>query len=111
LGQSARWQLEKDLLGDSSEDPAKVAFGRNRSGGPLSPSKEGAQVAGVARLQERIAGMMLGGASLDRVEMEVIDESELKEDQKAALWLYAWSFMEGQEQRAQAKRYLVGVGA
>jgi hypothetical protein len=68
-------------------------------------------VAGVVRLQERIAGMMIGGASLDRVEMEIIDDSQLKDDQKAALWLYAWSFMEGQEQRAQATRYLVGVGA
>jgi hypothetical protein len=54
--------------------------------------------------------MMEGGASLDRVEMEVIEPSELKSDQKAALWLYAWSFVDGSEQRAQATRYLVAAG-
>ena len=62
------------------------------------------------RLQERVAGLMQGGASLDHVEMEVIESSDLDSDQKAALWLYAWSFVEGQEQRAQAARYLAAVG-
>lgn len=54
--------------------------------------------------------MMRCGAPLDQVESEVIDPSELSSDQKAALWLYAWSFMEGKEQRDQATRYLLHVG-
>ena len=62
------------------------------------------------RLQERVAGLMEGGASLDHVEMEVIESSDLGPDQKAALWLYAWSYLDGQEQRAQATRYLAAVG-
>lgn len=66
-------------------------------------------MASVVRLQERVATMMRCGARLDEVESEVIDPCELSSDQKAALWLYAWSFMEGREQRDQATRYLLNV--
>jgi hypothetical protein len=66
-------------------------------------------VAGVIRLQERIATMMHGGVSLERVEEDVIEPSGLTEDRKAALWLYAWSFKEGREQRDEATRYLLSV--
>jgi hypothetical protein len=48
-------------------------------------------VASVYRLQERIAGMMLGGASMDRVEAEVIEPCALDEDHKAELRLFAGS--------------------
>jgi hypothetical protein len=65
-------------------------------------------VASVVRLQERIAAMMMSGVTLDTVESEIIDPSGLSADRKAALWLYAWSFMEGTEQRAVAKSYLLG---
>jgi hypothetical protein len=60
-------------------------------------------------LQERVATMMLDGASLDRVEKEVIERSELNSEQKAAVWLYAWSFVKTHEQRAQAERYLAAL--
>jgi hypothetical protein len=63
----------------------------------------------LSALQERVATMMLDGASLDRVEEEVIEPSQLNSEQKAAVWLYAWSFVKPQEQRAQAERYLVAV--
>jgi hypothetical protein len=66
-------------------------------------------VASTYRLQEQIAGLMLGGASLDSVEEEVIEPCGLDEDRKAALWLYAWSFMDGSEQRSQAARLLLTV--
>lgn len=52
--------------------------------------------------------MMMSGVTLDTVESEIIDPSGLSADRKAALWLYAWSFMEGTEQRAVAKSYLFG---
>jgi hypothetical protein len=61
------------------------------------------------RFQEQIAAMMRCGASLDQVESEVIDPCELSPDQKAALWLYAWSFMEAKDQRDHATRYLLNV--
>ena len=67
-------------------------------------------MAGIVRYQERIAVMMQCGASLDRVEEEVIAKTELSSDRKAALWLYAWSFMEGTEQRARATDYLLSGG-
>jgi hypothetical protein len=61
-------------------------------------------------LQESVATKMQDGASLDRIETEVIEPSDLDPEQKAALWLYAWSFQEGREQRAEAGRYLVAFG-
>jgi hypothetical protein len=60
-------------------------------------------------LQDRIAAMMRDGAPIDQVESEVIDPSALSSDQKSALWLYAWSLMEGQEQHEQAAHYLQNV--
>jgi hypothetical protein len=54
--------------------------------------------------------MMVGGESLDRVETEVIERSELDSEQKAALWLFAWSFLEQREQRALAARHLLATG-
>ena len=66
-------------------------------------------MASIFGLQERIAAMMRRGAPLDEVESQVIDPCELSSDQKAALWLYAWSFMERGEQRDHATRYLLHV--
>jgi hypothetical protein len=65
---------------------------------------------GLFSLQERVATLMQDGASLNRIETEVIEPSDLDPEQKAALWLYAWSFVEGRDQRAEAGRYLVAVG-
>ena len=70
----------------------------------------GLAVAGTVRLQERIAVMMQGGASLDRVEAEVLNGSDLSSDQKAALLLYAMSFVGGTEHRAQETHYLMTGG-
>lgn len=64
-------------------------------------------MASVFRLQERVATMVHRGDSLNRVEREVIDPSDLESDQKDALWLYAWLFMEGREHREGASRYLL----
>jgi hypothetical protein len=68
-------------------------------------------MANVLGLQERVAAMMRRGASLEQVENQVIDPCELSSDQKAALWLYAWSFMERGEQRDRAARYLLHAGS
>lgn len=56
-------------------------------------------MASIYRLQERIAGMTPDRATLDRVEREVIDDCDLSPSQKAELRLFAWSFMNGREQR------------
>jgi hypothetical protein len=48
-------------------------------------------------LQERIARMMVDGASVDSVEREAIARSDLNSEQKAAAWLYAWSLSKARE--------------
>ena len=68
-------------------------------------------MASVSGLQERIAAMMRCGVPLEDVESQVIDPCTLSADQKAALWLYAWSFMERGEQRDLAQQYLLHVGS
>jgi hypothetical protein len=74
-----------------------------------SPDERRRRVASLATHQERVAAMMQSGLSLDRVEHEVIEPSDLSSDRKAALWLYAWSFMDGPEQRARATSILGAV--
>ena len=61
------------------------------------------------RVQEQIAARMLAGQSLDRVEEELIDDSDFNDNQKSALWLYAWSFIETGTQRDWALRYVSHV--
>jgi hypothetical protein len=63
-------------------------------------------VPGTSGLQERIAALMERGVSLDQVEENVIEPSPLDPDQKAALWLYAWSFVDTHSQREEAVAYL-----
>jgi hypothetical protein len=42
-------------------------------------------------MQNQISGLLSEGASLERVEAEVIERCDLLQDEKSALWLYAWS--------------------
>ena len=42
----------------------------------------------------------------DDADNEIIQPSSLRGDQKAALWLYAWSLMDPNEQRRAARDYL-----
>ena len=56
-----------------------------------------------------ISSHMLAGASLDRVERELIDPSDLSPDRKAALWLWALSYVGGADQRAQATSYIASL--
>jgi hypothetical protein len=42
-------------------------------------------------LQTRISGLLSEGASLEHVEAELIERCDLHQDEKSALWLYAWS--------------------
>jgi hypothetical protein len=64
-------------------------------------------VASIYRLQERIAGMRLDDAVLDRIEHEVIDECGLSPDHKAELRQFAWSFMNGDDGRLQDLRVVL----
>src|SRR3954464_420913 len=46
---------------------------------------------GAQRMQTRISGLLSEGASLEHVEAELIERCDLQQDEKSALWLYAWS--------------------
>jgi hypothetical protein len=53
--------------------------------------------------EEEIRRRMRNGDSIDDVDLEVIERSGLSANQKAALWLYAWSFVPRRKQRASAQ--------
>jgi hypothetical protein len=59
------------------------------------------------RMQERIAALMECGATLDRVERELIGPSALSSDKKSALWLFAWSMAHDQ---THGSRHHLGWG-
>jgi hypothetical protein len=42
-------------------------------------------------MQDEITGLLSEGASLERVEAEVIERCGLHQDEESALWLFAWS--------------------
>jgi hypothetical protein len=62
-------------------------------------------------LRARIAARMEQGASVDEVDELVIGPSSFEEDEKAALWLYAWSYVPIAKQRYEAKQTLAHLGA
>jgi hypothetical protein len=66
------------------------------------PEARWAAVPTVKTLQAEIAERMRRGDSFDVVEVDLIDGSGLPEAEKAALWLYGWSFVPWQRQRREA---------
>ena len=67
-------------------------------------------MASTYRLQEQIAGMMLGGATLDRVE-RLLDTFELSSERRDALRLYALSYVDrGADLQARASSDPAGRG-
>ena len=57
-------------------------------------------------LQAEIASRMRHGDAFDTVEDEVINASALSEAEKAALWLYGWSFVHWRRQRREAVSHI-----
>ena len=68
------------------------------NGGRLDP------ILGRARTDVR--RRMSRGGSVDDVDAEIIEPSAFSADEKAALWLYAWSYVPGRMQRRWADRHL-----
>ena len=58
------------------------------------------------QLQAEIASRMRRGDAFATVEDEVIDASALADAEKAALWLYGWSFVPWQRQRREAVAHI-----
>jgi hypothetical protein len=53
-------------------------------------------------MQRDVALRMRRGDTFASVEAQVINASELSENEKAALWLYGWSFVNYRRQRREA---------
>ena len=61
--------------------------------------------------QSRIVAMMERGATFDDVEEDVINPAPFSDDEKAALWLFAWSFIPLGKQRYEANQHLRRLAA
>jgi len=58
---------------------------------------------GIVALGQAVQERMRYGGSIDDVDAEIIEPSTLDPDQKAALWLYAWSYLPPRRQRHSAE--------
>jgi hypothetical protein len=63
-------------------------------------------VSTLKQLQGEVACRMRRGDTFASVEAQVIDPSDLSEDEKAALWLYGWSFVNWRRQRREAVAHI-----
>ena len=63
-------------------------------------------MATLIELRREIDARMHQGESFSSIEDDVIDTSELSEDQKSALWLYGWSFVPPRAQRQEAAAHI-----
>jgi hypothetical protein len=68
----------------------------------LPPKRTGTTSA--PELQEAIDARVRRGDTLATIEDDVIEPSGLSDEGKAALWLYAWSFVDPRVQRGYAVR-------
>jgi hypothetical protein len=58
------------------------------------------------QLQAEVARRMRRGDTFASVEAQLIDPSGLSEAEKAALWLYGWSFVHWRRQRREAVAHI-----
>jgi hypothetical protein len=63
-------------------------------------------MAGLDEVRSEIDARMRRGHSFTSLEDEVIEPSDLSEDEKSALWLYAWSFVSRRAQRREARAHI-----
>jgi hypothetical protein len=59
-----------------------------------------------AGVHDDVRRRMSRGDSIDDVDAETIEPSALNADEKAALWLYAWSYVPRRRQRKSAELHL-----
>lgn len=60
-------------------------------------------------LQRAIDVGMRRGESFSTVEAEIIEPSRLSDEEKSALWLYAWSFVDWRAQRREASAHIAQI--
>jgi hypothetical protein len=64
-------------------------------------------MAELSELRTEVGTRLRRGDSFARVEDEVIEPSGLTDDQKSALWLYGWSYVEAGRQRYEQRQNLI----
>lgn len=62
---------------------------------------------GLMRAQREVAGMLHSGTPFDAIEDQIQQIPGLREDQRSALWLYAWSRQARSWQRNAATQLLL----
>jgi hypothetical protein len=65
----------------------------------------------LVELRREIDARMHQGESFSSIEDDVIDTSELSDDEKSALWLYGWSFVAPRAQRREAHAHIAQLAA
>jgi hypothetical protein len=68
-------------------------------------------MATLVELRREIDARMRRGASFSSIEDDVIDASNVSEEQKSALWLYGWSFVALDAQRREAHAHITQLAA
>lgn len=63
----------------------------------------------IRELQEQIRQMLERGVPIDDVDEQVITPAPLESAQKGALWLYAWSRLDPDDQQRIAAEHLAAV--
>jgi hypothetical protein len=63
-------------------------------------------MAGLDEFRSEIEARMRRGHSFTSLEDEVIEPSDLSDDEKSALWLYGWSFVSRRAQRREARAHI-----
>jgi hypothetical protein len=53
-----------------------------------------AELSAIASLQRQIDERLSGGEPLAKIEDDVIEPSDLSEEDKSALWLYGWASLD-----------------
>jgi hypothetical protein len=76
--------------------------------GPVveADTEAGVPMATLVELHQEIDARMHQGDLFSSIEDEVIEPSGLSDDQKSALWLYGWSFVDSRAQRREARAHL-----
>jgi len=93
------WNLDTPRPTASRAPHSVDRFGARHEGG-------GRQVSTLMQLQGDVAFRMRRGDTFASVEAEVINPSGLSDDEKAALWLYGWSFVDWRRQRREAMAHI-----
>jgi hypothetical protein len=86
--------------------PCHGSDGTAKGGPPMSGTQ---RRSALASYRDRIAGQVRAGEPFGEVEDSIDAVAELTTDEKAALWLFAFSLRDSAEQQRDARTYLASL--